>query len=80
MVLSTSLLSHLVNETLTVNEKTEITNTILKGKSVVSITPVIVDPNFTYLELDVGFKYNPNLTDRSAVELTCGRERHSDRL
>jgi len=60
----------LVNETLTVNEKTEITNTILKGKSVVSITPVIVDPNFTYLELDVGFKYNPNLTDRSAVELT----------
>ena len=60
----------LVNETLTVNEKTEIKNTILKGKSVVSITPIIVDPNFTYLELDVSFKYNPNLTDRSAVELT----------
>ena len=61
----------LVNETLTANEKTEITNTILKGKSVVSITPVIVDPNFTYLELDVAFKYNPNLTDRSSVELTA---------
>ena len=60
----------LVNETLTVNEKTEIKNTILKGKSGVSITPIIVDPNFTYLELDVSFKYNPNLTDRSAVELT----------
>ena len=59
----------LVNETLTENEKTEIINTILKGKSVVSITPYIVDPNFTYLDLDVSFKYNPNLTDRSAVEL-----------
>mgnify|MGYP006098700887 FL=1 len=61
----------LVNEVLTQNEKTEIMNTILKGKSVVSITPVIVDPNFTYLELDVSFKYNPNLTDRSSVELTA---------
>jgi hypothetical protein len=61
----------LVNEILTQNEKTEIMNTILKGKSVVSITPVIVDPNFTYLELDVSFKYNPNLTDRSPVELTA---------
>lgn len=59
----------LVNETLTENEKTEIINTILKGKSVVSITPYIVDPNFTYLDLDVAFKYNPNLTDRSSVEL-----------
>ncbi len=59
----------LVNEVLSPNEKTEIINTILKGKSVVSITPVIVDPNFTYLDLDVSFKYNPNLTDRSPVEL-----------
>ena len=59
----------IVNETLSEGEKTEIINTILKGKSVVSITPVIVDPNFTYLELDVAFKYNPNLTDRSRVEL-----------
>lgn len=61
----------LVNEVLTTTEKTEIMNTILKGKSVVSITPVIVDPNFTYLDLDVSFKYNPNLTDRSPVELTA---------
>lgn len=57
-------------ETLTQAEKDEITGTILKGKNVVSITPEIVDPNFTYLELDVFFKYNPNLTDRTAVELT----------
>jgi len=54
---------------LTTEEKDEITNTILKGKNVVSITPEILDPNFTFLELDVFFKYNPNLTDRSSSDL-----------
>ena len=60
----------IIAETLTQSEKDEITGTILKGKNVVSITPEIVDPNYTYLELDVFFKYNPNLTDRTSVELT----------
>lgn len=59
----------LLADALTAAEKTEITGSILKGKNVVSITPEIVDPNFTFLELDVFFKYNPNLTDRSSVEL-----------
>ena len=59
----------LLSNALTDGEKSEITGTILKGKNVVSITPQIVDPNFTNLELDVDFKYNPNLTDRSSVEL-----------
>ena len=59
----------LLAEKLTTAEKTSITGAILKGKNVVSITPQIVDPNFTYLELDVSFKYNPNLTDRSTVDL-----------
>ena len=58
-----------ISNALTDGEKSEITGTILKGKNVVSITPQIVDPNFTNLELDVDFKYNPNLTDRSSVEL-----------
>ena len=60
----------LTAETLTLAQRTEITSVILKGKNVVSITPEIVDPNYTYLELDVFFKYNPNLTDRSSVELS----------
>ena len=55
---------------LTTAEKENITTNILKGKNVVSITPILVDPNFTNLSLEVFFKYNPNLTDRSAVELT----------
>lgn len=59
----------LLSERLTTAEKTDITGAILKGKNVVSITPQIVDPNFTYLEIDAAFKYNPNLTDRSSVEL-----------
>jgi len=60
----------LLSNALTDAEKSDITGTILKGKNVVSITPQIVDPNFTNLELDVSFKYNPNLTDRSSVELS----------
>ena len=59
----------LLSDTLTDDEKSQITGTILKGKNVVSITPEIVDPNFTHLELDVFFKYNPNLTDRSSTDL-----------
>ena len=59
----------LLSQTLTAAEKLEITGTILKGKNVVSITPEIVDPNFTNLELDISFKYNPNLTDRSSTDL-----------
>ncbi len=59
----------LLADSLTQAEKNDITGSILKGKNVVSITPEIVDPNFTNLELDINFKYNPNLTDRSSVEL-----------
>ena len=59
----------LLAEQLTTAEKTDITGVILKGKNVVSITPEIVNTNFTFLEIDCNFKYNPNLTDRSSVEL-----------
>lgn len=56
-------------ETLTSAEKTTILSSVLAGKNVVSITPFLVDPEYTYLELDVFFKYNANLTDRALVEL-----------
>ena len=59
----------LTSTVLTTSEKDQIKDTILKGKNVVSITPEILDPNFTFLELDVFFKYNPNLTDRSSSDL-----------
>lgn len=56
-------------QVLTLEEKLQIKDTILKGKNVVSIKPEIVDADFTYIELDVLFKYNSNLTDRSSVEM-----------
>lgn len=54
---------------LTTAEKQNIITNVLKGKNVVSITPVIVDPQYTFIALDVNFKYNPNLTDRTKTEL-----------
>lgn len=50
-------------------EKQYIVDSILRRKNVVSITPVIVDPQYTYLYLDVFFKYNPNLTDSTSGQL-----------
>ena len=55
---------------LTEAEKNTIKASVLRGKNVVSITPEIVDPSFTNLELDVFVKYNPNLTDRGPAEIT----------
>ena len=54
---------------LTTAEKISIVNSILRGKNVVSVTPEIVDPDYSYLELDIYFKYNPNLTDRTSADL-----------
>ena len=50
-------------------EKQKIKDQILKPRNIVSITPEIVDPEYTYLELDVFFKYNPALTDLTVGEL-----------
>ena len=50
-------------------QKEYIVSTILRTKNVVSISPVIVDPEYTYLYLDVFFKYNPNLTDSTYSQL-----------
>ena len=54
----------LIGNTLTQSEKEEI-KTILSSKNTVSITPEILDPEFTNIELDVIFKYNPALTSRT---------------
>lgn len=50
-------------------EKQFIVDQILRKKNIVSITPEIVDPTYTYLYLHTYFKYNPNLTDKTAGEL-----------
>ena len=58
----------LIGNALTSNEKEEI-KAIVKSKNIVSISPEIVDPEFTNLEIDVFFKYNPSLTSRSTSAL-----------
>ena len=50
-------------------EKQKIKDQILKQKNVVSITPELIDPEYTYVYLQAFFKYNPNLTDKTAGEL-----------
>lgn len=54
----------LIGNALTQSEKDEIV-AILANKNTVSITPEILDPEFTNIELDVIFKYNPALTSRT---------------
>jgi hypothetical protein len=56
-------------EVVTEADKTLIISQYLKPKNVVSITPEIVDPKYTYIYLDVFFKYNPNVTALSADAL-----------
>jgi len=57
-------------EVLNAVEKDFIVDNILSGKNVISITPVMVDPEYTYIKLETFFKYNPNLTDRKLAELS----------
>lgn len=56
-------------EALTAVQKQFIVDSILRTKNVVSITPELVDPTYTYVDLSVFFKYDPNLTDKTAGEL-----------
>ena len=56
-------------EVVTEADKTLIISQYLKPKNVVSITPEIVDPKYTYIYMDVFFKYNPNVTALSSDAL-----------
>ena len=44
----------------------------LKPKNVVSITPILVDPNYTYIDLEIFFKFNPNVAAVTASKLSEG--------
>lgn len=54
--------------TLSDNDKITIV-TMLKTKNVLTITPVMVDPDYVNIYMDVLFKYDSNLTARSGSEL-----------
>ena len=62
-----------VGVTISDAEKLTIANTILKRRNVVSITPIVIDPDFTFLLVDTVVRFNPRattLTTSSIAELT----------
>jgi len=54
------------SETLSIDEKQNIIDNIIKPKSVLSITPEIVDPEYTYVALEVFYNRN---TKESSLDL-----------
>ena len=50
-------------------EKLSIQNTILQRKNILGITPEVVDPDYTYLVLNMTVRYDPTLTGLSASDL-----------
>ncbi len=58
-----------LRDNLTLPEKDEIINRILKPKQVGTITPVIVNPDYTNISLKIDYKYNSNNTSLSILDL-----------
>lgn len=54
---------------LTPPEKTYITESLLKARNVVSITPIIIDPTYIELQLNTTVYFNPSKTTRSVDQL-----------
>lgn len=54
---------------LTNQQKSDIVNTILTNKNVVSVTPEVVDPEYLNIALNVTVYYNPRETTRTAGEI-----------
>jgi len=57
---------------LTQVQKQKITDDVIKPISVLTVTPTIVDPDYTYIKLDVNVYYDPTKTSLSASEMQTG--------
>ena len=55
--------------TLTALEKENIRQNLIKNKNVVTVTPVIVDPDYIFVTVRGKVYYNPALTTKSATEI-----------
>ena len=58
------------NENLSEDQKADILENYLKPKNVISIEPVLLDPNYIDIQLSVAFKFDPNVTNRSGSALS----------
>lgn len=57
------------NYALTVLEKERLKNDLIKTRSVMTVTPEIIDPDYIYLMISGKVWYNPNLTGLSSNEI-----------
>jgi hypothetical protein len=57
------------NYEITLDEKERIKNEIVRNRSVLTIIPEIVDPDFTYLTVTADVNYNPNITSLDEAQL-----------
>ena len=55
--------------TLTNLEKENIKNTLIKNRNVITVTPVIVDPDYIFVTLRGKIYYNPAMTTKTANQL-----------
>jgi hypothetical protein len=58
--------------TLTQTQKQLIINQVIKPVSVLTVTPTIVDPDYTYIQLTVNVFYDPALTTLSSAQIQSG--------
>jgi len=57
---------------LTQTQKQRILTDIVKPISVLTVTPTIVDPDYTYLQLVVNVMYDPTKTNQTSAQLAAG--------
>jgi len=58
--------------TLTQTQKQLIINQVIKPVSVLTVTPTIIDPDYTYIQLTVNVFYDPALTTLSSAQIQSG--------
>jgi hypothetical protein len=54
---------------LTTNQKTRLINEVIKPISVLTVQPQIVEPDYTYLNLNINVFYDPNQTTLTSAQL-----------
>ncbi len=54
---------------LTELEKTNIKNTLIKNRNVLTVTPEIVDPEYVFIQVGGQITYNPSLTTKTDTQL-----------
>jgi hypothetical protein len=58
--------------TLTEVQKQRLISEVLKPISVLTVTPTIVDPDYTYIQLTVNVVYDPTQTTKTAAQIQAG--------